>query len=149
MAGAEEIKGVNFLCEACKLKGSALESEWRMFLNCPHGIHERCAGDNDGFCPTCKTDSPIRRVNRELVTQFEFGRRLDRAIGNHETREGHLSALIRQAKEKLKGLTRPIIWEIVKRRENRKMRIKQQISNEKMENSRKSVRWSAIPVAPK
>ena len=137
MAGAEEIKGVNFLCEACKLKGSALESEWRMFLNCPHGIHERCAGDNDGFCPTCKTDSPIRRVNRELVTQFEFGRRLDRAIGNHETREGHLSALIRQAKEKLKGLTRPIIWEIVKRRENRKMRIKQQISNEKMEKRRK------------
>ena len=125
------IRGVSLECGACDVVGSPLESEWRLFLNCPHSVHKECAEGCEGVCPKCGSASPFRIVNREIVTSIELDKRLKKALNKHETKKKHLMATLDRSAGAWRSLDRVMKYRVVQARENRKWRIKQRRHNEK------------------
>ena len=125
------IRGVSLECGACDVVGSPLESEWRLFLNCPHSVHKECAEGCEGVCPKCGSASPFRIVNREIVTSIELDKRLKKALNKHETKKKHLMTTLDRSAGAWRSLERVMKYRVVQAREKRKWRIKQRLHNEK------------------
>ena len=124
MDQGEGIRGVNFSCAACGLTGSPLETEWRNFRKCVHSVHAECAADCEGVCPKCKSASPMRIVNREVLTAPDFEERFKKATKGLETAGELNQRMLDDQAGCLGAIKISLGWDAIEQREREKRRAK-------------------------